>query len=72
MENNHLKIGKTKTCWTTHEVSHATPVSPKKIQLGPRVDGGFQVLSGLDAGDEISTGSNFLLDSEARIRGAHD
>ena len=47
-------------------------ISPRKVQLGVKVDGGFQVLSGIGVEEEISTGPNFLLDSEARIRSAHD
>ncbi len=47
-------------------------LTPKKVNVGVKVDSGFEIVSGLNEGDEISSGPNFLLDSEARIRGAHD
>lgn len=42
------------------------------VKLGVKVKGYYQVLSGLSEGDFITTGANFLLDSEAKIRGARD
>lgn len=42
------------------------------VQLGRKSDHEFQVLSGLVEGDVISTGPNFLIDSEAKIRGTFD
>lgn len=44
-------------------------LSPREIQLGQKGSGRYQVLSGLKDGETISTGSNFLIDSEAKIRG---
>ncbi len=43
-------------------------LEPRKIQLGLKSKGLYQILSGLKVGDLISTGPNFLLDSEAKIR----
>lgn len=43
-------------------------LEPRKVQLGLKAKGQYQILSGLKAGDSISTGPNFLLDSEAKIR----
>ncbi len=43
-------------------------LEPRKVQLGLKSKGQYQILSGLKAGDIISTGPNFLLDSEAKIR----
>jgi Cu(I)/Ag(I) efflux system membrane fusion protein len=45
---------------------------PRKVKLGPRLNGAYKILDGLSEGDEVSSGSNFLIDSEARIRSVHD
>ncbi len=42
----------------------------KAIRLGLKSEGYYEVLSGLSEGDSISSGPNFLIDSEAKIRGA--
>ncbi len=42
---------------------------PQEIQVGAKGDLEYQVLSGLKEGDIVSTGANFLLDSEAKLRG---
>lgn len=47
-------------------------LTPKKVVLGLKTESFYEVLSGLSAGDVISSGPNFLLDSEAKIRGTHD
>lgn len=44
----------------------------KKIKLGQKSEGYYEVISGLSVGDTISSGPNFLIDSEAKIRGAND
>lgn len=41
---------------------------PREIQLGAAVEGGYQVLSGLTAGERIVSRGNFLLDAESRLR----
>jgi len=43
---------------------------PREVQLGVRVGGAFQVLSGLSEGDRVVTSANFLLDSESSLRAA--
>ncbi len=45
-----------------------TALSPRKVQLGLKSKEGYQILSGLEADEIISTGPNFLLDSESKIR----
>lgn len=40
------------------------------VKLGIKVNGYYQILEGLKIDDEITSGANFLLDSEAKIRGA--
>ncbi|MBC7429545.1 MAG: hypothetical protein H7336_13090 [Bacteriovorax sp.] len=43
----------------------------KKIILGLKTDSFYEVISGLNLDDTISSGPNFLIDSEAKIRGAN-
>lgn len=45
-------------------------LTPKAVKLGRKAEGFYEVISGLNAGDMISSGPNFLIDSEAKIRGA--
>lgn len=40
---------------------------PKEVKLGAKMDGHFQVLSGLNEGEKIASSSVFLLDSESRL-----
>lgn len=47
-------------------------LTPKSVKLGIKTEGFYEVLSGLSLGDTISSGPNFLIDSEAKIRGAND
>jgi Cu(I)/Ag(I) efflux system membrane fusion protein len=43
---------------------------PRSVRVGANADGRVQVLEGLDEGDSVVTTSNFLVDSESRMRGA--
>ncbi|MDE2222613.1 MAG: efflux RND transporter periplasmic adaptor subunit [Candidatus Omnitrophica bacterium] len=43
---------------------------PREIQTGVETDDGYEVTSGLKAGERIVTSGNFLLDSESRIQDA--
>lgn len=45
---------------------------PMPVRLGAKGKLEYQILSGLKEGDVISTGPNFLIDSEAKIRGVLD
>lgn len=47
-------------------------LSAREVKLGPKTESFFEVLSGLAVGEVISSGPNFLIDSEAKIRGVHD
>jgi hypothetical protein len=42
---------------------------PKKISIGAKVGEEYVVLDGLTSEDLISSGPNFLIDSESKIRG---
>lgn len=44
-------------------------LTPQVVKLGLKSEGFYEVLSGLTAGQVISSGPNFLIDSEAKIRG---
>lgn len=41
----------------------------REVKLGPKTESFYEVLNGLREGEVISSGPNFLIDSEARIRG---
>jgi RND family efflux transporter MFP subunit len=43
---------------------------PVEIQIGPRDDGYFEMLSGLNEGDRVVTSANFLVDSESSMKAA--
>jgi Cu(I)/Ag(I) efflux system membrane fusion protein len=43
---------------------------PRKVTLGPVIDGNAAVLSGLKAGETIVVSGNFLVDSESKLKGA--
>jgi hypothetical protein len=47
-------------------------LKPKKVMLGQKTEGFFEVVSGLEPGEFISSGPNFLIDSEAKIRGTSE
>ncbi len=42
---------------------------PRKVTMGPVIDGNAAVLSGLKAGETIVVSGNFLVDSESRLKG---
>jgi multidrug efflux pump subunit AcrA (membrane-fusion protein) len=41
---------------------------PRKVTIGPVIDGNVAVLSGLKPGERIVTSGNFLIDSESRLK----
>ncbi len=43
---------------------------PRKVILGPTVDGRQIVLDGLKAGEQVVTSANFLIDSESQLKSA--
>lgn len=44
-------------------------LTARTVKLGPKSEGFYEVVSGLNPGEFISSGPNFLIDSEAKIRG---
>jgi Cu(I)/Ag(I) efflux system membrane fusion protein len=62
-----VDTGERKIVFVAHEGGH---FEPRAIKLGVALDGAYQVLEGLQAGDAIASQGQFLLDSESRIRGA--
>ena len=42
--------------------------SPREVRLGQRFGSGYEVLSGIAAGDRVVTRANFLLDSESKLK----
>lgn len=53
-------------------ISPDNQVHPKAVVLGSKSLEEYQVFAELKEGDVISTGPNFLLDSESKIRGGND
>jgi Cu(I)/Ag(I) efflux system membrane fusion protein len=49
-------------------VVHGTHAEPREVHLGARVGDAYRVLHGLEAGEHVATGAQFLLDSESRLR----
>lgn len=45
---------------------------PREVQLGLRAEGLVQVLDGVQPGEEVVTSSQFLIDSESKLREAAD
>jgi Cu(I)/Ag(I) efflux system membrane fusion protein len=41
----------------------------REVKLGNRVDGGYEILGGLSAGDEIAASGGYLIDSESQLKG---
>ena len=45
-------------------------LEPREVQVGPKVPGGVQVVSGVREGERVVTTANFLLDSESSLKAA--
>jgi len=43
---------------------------PVEVKIGSKVEGFYEVLSGVKEGDEVVTNANFLIDSESRMKEA--
>lgn len=53
-------------------ISEENTLKPVEVKLGKKASNDYQVLRGLSVGDVISSGPNFLIDSEAKLRGGND
>ncbi|HNZ64339.1 MAG TPA: efflux RND transporter periplasmic adaptor subunit [Smithella sp.] len=42
---------------------------PREVELGLRADGSVEVLRGVKAGEKVAASANFLIDSEAQLKG---
>jgi hypothetical protein len=62
-----LDSGSEQTVFVSHEGGY---LEPRKVLLGPNVDGRFIVLAGLKSGERVVTSANFLVDSESRLKSA--
>ncbi len=62
-----LHSGKEDLVYMIHDGGH---LMPQAVKLGLKTESYFEVIEGLEPGDYISSGPNFLIDSEAKIRGA--
>lgn len=47
-------------------------LQPRPVVVGTKAGNEYQIISGLSENEIISSGANFLIDSEAKIRGAND
>jgi len=45
-------------------------LEPRDVQVGTRVQAGYQVLGGVSEGERVVTSANFLLDSESSLKAA--
>lgn len=52
-----------------YSFSSENVLSAKSVKLGVHTQNYYEILNGLQEGEVISSGPNFLIDSEARIRG---
>ncbi|MGA2990091.1 MAG: efflux RND transporter periplasmic adaptor subunit [Candidatus Korobacteraceae bacterium] len=62
-----LNSGNEQTVFVAHDDGS---FEPRKVTVGPALDGNAVVLSGLKAGETIVTSGNFLIDSESRMKSA--
>jgi len=51
-------------------VRDAGEFTPRSVRLGREAEDAYEVLAGLEPGDEVVTSANFLIDSESRFRAA--
>jgi Cu(I)/Ag(I) efflux system membrane fusion protein len=43
---------------------------PREVQVGSKVEGYYEVIRGLRAGERVVTSANFLIDSESKLKEA--
>jgi Cu(I)/Ag(I) efflux system membrane fusion protein len=42
---------------------------PREVKIGLQADGAVEVLQGLKVGEKVASSANFLIDSEAQLKG---
>lgn len=66
-ENAVIRTGTRAIVFVAHG-EHAEHLEPREIKIGPVIGDFYRVDGGLEAGERIATGAQFLLDSESRLR----
>jgi membrane fusion protein, copper/silver efflux system len=51
-------------------VVNGREIEPRAVDLGPIADGYYRVVRGVEAGETVAVGAQFLIDSESRLRAA--
>ena len=46
--------------------------APRQVETGWRMDGQIQITRGLQEGEKVALGANFLIDSDTRLRPGRD
>lgn len=64
-ESAVIRTGERSIVFVVHNGVHAMP---REVKLGARLGDYYRVLSGLQAGEDVATGAQFLLDSESRLK----
>jgi membrane fusion protein, copper/silver efflux system len=49
-------------------VVQGSKIEPRAVDLGPVADGFYRVLRGVEDGEAVAVGAQFLIDSESRLR----
>jgi Cu(I)/Ag(I) efflux system membrane fusion protein len=44
----------------------------REVQVGNRIDGRYEILSGLSSGEEVASSGGYLIDSESQLRGINN
>jgi Cu(I)/Ag(I) efflux system membrane fusion protein len=61
-----LPLGRDHVVFVDHGMGH---LEPRRVIIGERFSEDVAIRSGLKAGEKVTTSANFLLDSEARLKG---
>lgn len=62
-----IDSGERRMAFVVHEKTH---FMPHDVVLGPELSSSYVLESGVEEGDEVVTSSNFLIDSESRMKAA--
>ena len=55
-----------------HVMTGDKTFAPHEVVLGEEASGFYEVISGLDEGDRVVVGGNFLVDAESQLKGNYD